>query len=323
MSITPLTGDPSAIELIFPTMPGQEEFRQLGYDLIDLVAQHLYQVRLRPPYRPVSEEARRALELLPLPGNGVRTEEIITFFEERIQPYPTFGLGHPRGFGWVAGGSDPMAVLGSLLSAALNANCIGGDQSATYLELAVLRWLKELVGFPTEGSAGLLVSGGTQATLICLMAARHAAAVATGWNPRTEGLQGYHTPLVLYASEQTHHSVAGAVEVLGLGQHHLRSIASTEAFHLDLAALDAAVRRDREDGLQPFCVAANAGTTNTGAIDTLAAGAACCERERLWLHVDGSYGAFGRLDPLVASRYCGVERADSLTIDPHKWLSIP
>ncbi len=323
MSITPLTGDFSAIEVTFPTMPEQEEFRHLGYDLIDLVARHLYQVRLRPPHRPVSEEARWALELLPLPESGARAEEIVAFFEDRIQPYPTFGLGHPRGFGWVAGGSDPMAVLGSLLSAALNANCIGGDQSATYLELAVLRWLKELVSFPTEASAGLLVSGGTQATLICLMAARHAAAVAAGWNPRTEGLQGYHTPLVLYASEQTHHCVAGAVEVLGLGQHHLRSIACTDAFHLDLAALDAVVRRDREDGLQPFCVVANAGTTNTGAIDPFADIADFCQREGLWLHVDGSYGAFGRLDPLVASRYRGMERADSLTLDPHKWLSIP
>src|SRR5437868_8565744 len=209
MSITPLTGDPSAIELIFPTMPGQEEFRQLGYDLVGLVARHLYQVRLRPPYRPVPEEARRALELLPFPENGVRAREIVAFFKERIQPYPTFGIGHPRGFGWVAGGSDPLAVLGSLLSAALNANCMGGDQSATYLELAVLRWLKELVGFPTEGSAGLLLSGGSQATLVCLMAARHVTTAAAGWNPRMEGLQRYPTSLVLYASEQTHHCVAG------------------------------------------------------------------------------------------------------------------
>src|SRR6266700_3147040 len=216
-----------------------------------------------------------------------------------------------------------MAVLGSRLSAALNPNCIGGDQSATYLELAVLRWLKQLVGFPTEGSAGLLLSGGTQATLVCLMAARHAAAVAAGWNTRTEGLQRYPTPLVLYTSEQTHHCVASAVEVLGLGQQHLRSIASTDAFHLDLAALHASVQRDREDGLQPFCVVANAGTTNTGAIDPLAAIADFCEREGLWFHVDGSYGAFGRLDPRVASRYCGMERADSLILDPHKWLSVP
>jgi len=323
MGITPLTKDPSSIELTFPTMLGQEEFRQLGYYLIDRVARHLYQVRLRSPYRPVSEKTRQALELLPLPDNGVTAEEIVAFFEERIQPYPTFGTGHPRGFGWIAGGPDPMAVLGSLLAAALNPNCIGGDQSATYLDLAVLRWLKELVDFPTMGSAGLLLSGGTQATLVCLMAARHAAAVAAGWNPRTEGLQRYPTPLVLYASEQTHHCVAGAVEVLGLGQHLLRSIASTDDFQLDLAALHAAVRRDREDDLQPFCVVANAGTTNTGAIDPLAAIADFCEREGLWFHVDGSYGAFGRLDPRIASRYCGMERADSLTLDPHKWLSVP
>ncbi len=323
MGITPLTTDPSPIELTFPTMLGQEEFRQLGYSLIDLVARHLYQVRLRPPYHPVSEEARQALVLLPLPDNGVRAEEIVAFFEERIQPYPTFGTGHPRGFGWITGGPDPMAVLGSLLAAALNPNCIGGDQSATYLELAVLRWLKELVGFPTEESAGLLLSGGTQATLVCLMAARHAAAVAAGWNPRIEGLQRYPAPLVLYTSEQTHHCVAGAVEVLGLGQHHLRSIASTDDFHLDLAALHAAVRRDRQDGQQPFCVVANAGTTNTGAIDPLAAIADFCEREGLWFHVDGAYGAFGRLDPRIAFRYGGMERADSLSLDPHKWLSVP
>jgi aromatic-L-amino-acid decarboxylase len=323
MSITSFTQDPAPLEPTFPTMPGQEEFRHLGYHLIDLVAQHLYQVRLRSPYRPVPQEIRQALELLPLPENRVRAQEIVAFFEERIQPYPTFGIGHPRGFGLVAGGSDPMAVLGSLLSAALNSNCIGGDQSATYLELAVLRWLKELVGFPTEGSAGLLVSGGTQATLICLMAARHAGAKAAGWDSRTQGLQRYRTPLVLYASEQTHHCVTGAVEVLGLGQHHLRSIACADGFHLDLAALHAAVRRDREDGLQPFCVVANAGTTNTGAIDPLAAIADFCEQEGLWFHVDGSYGAFGRLDPRVASRYGGMERADSLTLDPHKWLSVP
>src|SRR5205809_7160056 len=258
MSITPLTKDPSTLELSFPTMLGQEEFLHLGYSLIDLVARHLYQVRLRSPYRPIPAETRQTLELLPLPEHRVRAEEIVTFFEEHIQPYPTFGTGHPRGFGWIAGGPDPMAVLGSLLAAALNPNCIGGDQAATYLELAVLRWLKELVGFPTEGSAGLLVSGGTQATLVCLMAARHAAATAAGWNPRTEGLQGYPTPLVLYASEQTHHCVAGAVEVLGLGQHQLRSLASTDDFRLDLAALQAAVRSDRAEGLQPFCVVATA-----------------------------------------------------------------
>ena len=109
------TQDPTPIEPTFPTMPEQEEFRHLGYALIDLVARHLYQVRLRSPYRPIPAEARQALELLPLPEHGVRAKEIVAFFEERIQPYPTFGLGHPRAFGWVAGGSDPMAVLGSLL----------------------------------------------------------------------------------------------------------------------------------------------------------------------------------------------------------------
>src|SRR2546430_53877 len=205
--------DPTPIEPTFPTMPEQEEFCHLGSALIDLVARHLYQVRLRSPYRPIPAEARQALELLPLPEQGVRAKEIVAFFEERIQPYPTFGIGHPRGFGWIAGGPDPMAVLGSLLAAALNPNCIGGDQAATYVELAVLRWLKELVGFPTEGSAGLLLSGGSQATLVCLMAPRHPAATAVGWNPRTDAMQRYPTSLVLYASAQAHHCLSWAARI--------------------------------------------------------------------------------------------------------------
>jgi aromatic-L-amino-acid decarboxylase len=310
-------------QLASPSMLGQEAFVRLGYRLIEVVAAHLYQVRERPPYRPVPLEDRQALAQQTLPERGIDPQELIALFEEQVLPFSTFGIGHPRGFGWISGGSDPMAVLGALLAAALNPNCIGGDQSATYLELSVLRWLKELVAFPTEESAGLLVSGGTQATVICLMAARQAAAAKVGWNPREQGMQGPHPPFVAYASEQAHHCVEAAVEVLGLGHAYLRSIATTSDFRIDVGALREAIRRDRAAGLLPFCVVGSAGTTNTGAIDPLALLAQVCEEEGLWLHVDGSYGAFGRLDPVVSASYAGMERAHSLALDPHKWLAIP
>lgn len=313
----------SRVALASPSMLEQEEFVQLGHRLIEMVADHLYQVRDRPPYRPVPEDDRQALTWQALPENGATVQEIVALIEERLQPYPTFGIGHPRGFGWIAGGADPLAVLGSLLSAALNPNCIGGDQSATYLELAVLRWLKELVGFHTERSAGLLVSGGTQATVICLMAARQAAAEKVGWDPREMGMQGPHPPFVVYASEQAHHCVEAAVEVLGLGRAYLRSIATTSDFRIDVGALREALRRDRGAGLLPFCVVANAGTTNTGAVDPLLLLARLCEEEDLWLHVDGAYGAIARLDPEVSASFEGMEGAHSLVLDPHKWLSIP
>ena len=323
MSNTVLDVNNGYAQLASLSMLERDEFLQLGYHLIELAAAHLYQVRQRPPYRPVPEEMRHELRLSPLPEVGVPAEEIAMLLEERVLPFPTFGIGHPRGFGWIAGGPDPLAVLGALLSAALNPNCIGGDQSATYLERAVLRWLGDLVGYPTEEATGLLVSGGTQATLISLMAARQAAAGKAGWDPRLRGMQGLHPILVAYASEQTHHCVESACEVLGLGRGALRCIATTDDFRIDVGALREAIRCDRASGLLPFCVVANAGTTNTGAVDPLARLADLCEEEDLWLHVDGSYGAIARLDPVVCARFEGLERADSLSLDPHKWLAIP
>lgn len=302
---------------------GQEAFRMTGYDLIDFVTSHLYHVRKRHPYRPVPEACKQTLMQLPLPLDGVPSEEIVALFEQLVVPNPTFGTGHPKGFAWIGGGPSPMGVLGSLLAATLNPNCVGGNQSATYVELTVIRWIKELLGFPMENSAGLLVSGGSQATLIALMAARQASAERRGWNPRTEGLQKDHPSLVLYASDQAHHSVQVASELLGLGSKALHLIPSDDTYHINLSLLQEALHRDREQGLQPCCVVANAGTTNTGAIDPLAALADLCEQEDLWLHIDGAYGAVGRLDARIAPRLRGMERADSLAFDLHKWPGVP
>jgi len=181
----------------------------------------------------------------------------------------------------------------------------------------------ELVDFPTEGSIGLLVSGGSMASLTCLTAARQWVARKEGWNIREEGWQSQHPQLVLYTSEEGHSCIRKAVELLGLGSAAIRIIPTDSDFRMDVEALRDAIRADREAGRRPFCITASAGTVNTGAIDPLNILADICAEEDLWLHVDGAYGAIGKLDPAVAPLFAGLERAQSVAIDPHKWLSVP
>lgn len=181
----------------------------------------------------------------------------------------------------------------------------------------------ELIGFPQEKSMGLFVSGASMATLTCLAAARFWAAKEAGWNVRERGLQAQNPDLVLYLSEEGHGCIRKAAEMLGLGSNSLHLLPTDSTFRMDVTALRAAIQADRAAGRQPFCVAASAGTVNTGAIDPLSLLADMCAEESLWLHVDGAYGAFGKVDPQVAPLFEGFERAQSVAIDPHKWLSVP
>jgi len=181
----------------------------------------------------------------------------------------------------------------------------------------------ELIGYPIEDSMGLLVSGGSVATLIGLAAARHWAAARDGWSVRGEGLQRGRPPLVIYMSDQGHSSIQKAVELLGLGAEAVHSVPVDGQFRMDVPALRAGIAADRAAGRRPFCVAASAGTTGTGAIDPLADLADVCATERLWLHVDGAYGAIAAAVPSYRARYSGLERADSVALDPHKWLYVP
>jgi glutamate/tyrosine decarboxylase-like PLP-dependent enzyme len=181
----------------------------------------------------------------------------------------------------------------------------------------------QLCGFPVEGSAGVFVSGVSEANFTCLQAARHWAAQKLGWNVRQRGIQGMDKPFVLYQSDQGHFSVRKAVEAMGLGSDSIHVIPSTPTYQIDVALLAKRIREDREAGFTPFCVAATAGTVETGAIDPLDTLADLCEREGLWLHVDGSYGAFAWLDERATPLYRGIERVDSLATDQHKWLSVP
>jgi glutamate/tyrosine decarboxylase-like PLP-dependent enzyme len=199
----------------------------------------------------------------------------------------------------------------------MNPSVAGGDHAATYLEHAVLRWLRAAFGFPADGGA-LLTSGGSVANLIGLAVMRH---VKTAGRVRAGGMTG--PALVVYASAQAHSCVEKAVELLGIGHDNLRRVPVDPEWRMDPRALAGLVAKDRAAGLAPACVAATAGTVNTGAIDPLADLAAFCRAEGLWLHVDGAYGAAGVLAEELAGVYSGLEGADSLAVDPHKWLYVP
>jgi len=298
------------------------QFRRLGHEVVDLVAEYLAGVRDRPVFKPMTPEQRRNLLDQPLADEGTRPEIALRRFMETILPHP-MGNGHPRFFGWVNSPPAPIGILAEMLAAAMNPSCAGGDHAAIYLERCVVRWLMELLRFPVEGSMGLLVSGASMASLTCLAAARHRAVAAGGGDVRTAGLQKDGPPLILYTSEEGHSCLRKSAELLGLGASAVRSFPVDSAFHMNIATLRAAVTADRGRGAVPFCVCASAGTVNTGAIDPLAELADLCAEERLWLHVDGAYGGLGVLDPAVARQFAGMERADSLALDPHKWLSVP
>jgi glutamate/tyrosine decarboxylase-like PLP-dependent enzyme len=292
-------------------------FRRLAHQVVDDVFRGLETVRDRPVWQstPASIRARLAA---PFSEEGAGDEATYAAVRECVLPY-ALGNAHPRFFGWVIGSGTPIAVLAELVAAAMNPNTFGGDQAGTWVERGVIAWSRRLVGFP-ESASGLLVSGASLGNLVALAAARSAHADG---DVQREGLHAAARRLVLYASVETHASVRKAVALLGLGTDALRPVPVTAAFEIDLAALSDAIARDRAVGHQPFCVVANAGTVNTGAIDPLAALADLCAQEDLWLHVDGAIGAPAALSPALAPQLRGMERADSVTFDFHKWLAVP
>jgi aromatic-L-amino-acid/L-tryptophan decarboxylase len=298
------------------------EFRRIGHDCIELLASYLEQIPENPVYRPMNDVERSDLADQPLSADGLRPDTIIADFENKILPFH-MGNGHPRFFGWVNSAPAPMAIIAELLAAGQDPACDDRDIAAAYLEQAVVRWLTDLVGFP-DSSMGLLVSGGSMATLTCLAVARQWAAETDGWNVREDGLQQAGRPrLISYTSAQGHSSIRKTVELLGLGSANLRAVPADDRFKMDPVRLAEMVAADRAAGHRPFCVIASAGTTNTGAVDPFAEIADVCAAEQLWLHVDGAYGALGVLHPELAGAYEGMNRADSLSLDPHKWLSVP
>jgi aromatic-L-amino-acid decarboxylase len=293
-----------------------DDFGRLAHRLLDQALEHLRTVRERPVWQPVPAAVKEALsEPLPLEGQGA--EATCTDALSSILPYATGNI-HPRFFGWVHGSGTAGGLLAEILAAAMNSNLGGRDHGAIYVERQVIEWCRQLFGFPA-GASGLLVSGTSMATLIGLAVARHHLA---GCDVRSEGVGAAPARLVGYASSEAHSSVARAFEILGLGRSALRSIPVDADYRIDCGQLRLAIAADRRLGFEPFCVVGTAGTVNTGAIDDLAALADICADEGLWLHVDGAFGALGVLTDALRPRLAGIERADSLAFDFHKWLHV-
>jgi len=305
-----------------PLAMDPEHFRRLAHEAVDLVADYLAGLGEARVFRPMTAAERTTLMQEPLEAEGVAPETVLERFRAAVMPH-AMGNGHPRFFGWVNSPPAPVGIVADFLAAAMNPSCAGGDHAAIYVERAAVRWLMELIGFPTDGSMGLLASGGSAATLIALAAARHRVAHEDGWTVRTEGLQRGRPTLRLYVSPDGHSCIQKAAEILGLGFDAIHKVATDERNRIDVESLRAAIAADRAAGHRPFCVAASAGTVGTGAIDPLDRIADLCASERLWLHVDGAYGAVGAALPSHRTRYAGLERADSVVLDPHKWLSVP
>jgi aromatic-L-amino-acid/L-tryptophan decarboxylase len=306
-----------------------EEFRRLGHQLVDRIAAHM----ARMPEGPVkpnetSADVRGALDAeRGLPEAGDDAGAVLETAARLLFDHSLFN-GHPKFFGYITSSPAPIGALGDLLASAVNQNCGSWILSpmATEIEAQTVRWVAELIGFaglprPSTGSAGgLLVSGGNMANFVCFLAARTAKA---GWDVRKTGISGSHPRLVVYASAETHTWIQKAADLFGLGTDAIRWIAVDEHQRMRTADLRRQIDADRSRGDRPFLVVGTAGSVGTGAVDPLPEIGAICREHDLWFHVDGAYGAFAVAVPGAPPDLRGLAEADSVAVDPHKWLYAP
>ena len=293
------------------------QFRNLAHRAVDEALDYLQHTRQRPVWQPTPAAiAARFHEPLPQLPQGA--ERAYQDYRDWVMPWQ-MGNTHPRSWAWYMGNGTAFGALGDFLGAIVNPNMGGGNHVGNLVEGQVLDWCKEIVGLPSE-SSGLLVSGASMANLVGLAVAR---SVVGSVDVRSEGVAALAKPLAFYASSEVHSCIQKAVELLGHGAKSLRKIPVDDRYRIDLVALGAAVAADRAAGIHPCAVVGSAGTINTGSVDDLAGLAALCAREHLWLHVDGAIGAVVTLSPRHRPLVRGMELADSVALDLHKWLHLP
>ncbi|MEU5185540.1 pyridoxal-dependent decarboxylase [Streptomyces klenkii] len=307
-----------------------EEFRALGKRIVDDIADHLAGLRERPVWQPVPEDVRASFRA-GLPAKGMPMADVYEEFRTTVLPFPRGNI-HPRFWGWANGSGVPVAAYGDLLASVINCTLGSGGNAAMMVEQQVIEWLQQALRWPAAGS-GLLTSGASMGQVTALAAARVAKApsAAPSTMPSTEPSAGFRdegavasgVQFTVYGSEETHHSVDKAVELLGIGRRFFRKVPVDRDFRIDVGALRAAIRADRDAGLHPLCLIGNAGTVNTGAIDPLRTLLEIAREEDLWYHVDGAFGAFAQLLPSHRPLLDGLAEADSLVCDLHKWLYMP
>ena len=294
-----------------------DEFREVGHALVDKIGTYLEDVEGRALFPDVTPAKLEALFDEPLPAEGAPSLDLLRELDEKLLPYCAH-VSHPGYFGLITPTPTPIGILGDLLASALNQNLgvwtIG--PSAVAMERRTVRWLTDLVGYgPAAG--GNLTSGGMTANFIGLKLARDAV---SGDRAQREGVRERFT---VYTSEERHVSVDKAVDAVGVGRENLRVLPTDDRFQVRLDALEAAIAKDKGQGIRPLCIVGIGGATNTGAVDDLGALRKVADRERMWVHVDAAYGG----GMLISGRHPGVlaglELADSVTIDPHKWFYAP
>jgi glutamate/tyrosine decarboxylase-like PLP-dependent enzyme len=300
--------EPAPLELDAATM------HRMARQVADLVVEHLATVGEQPAQRTLSRAETEQVLLMQPPEAGESLDAILDGLREHVIPFHAREPS-PRFVGYVPSCPTFAGVLGDWIGAGFNffSGVWSVAAGPNQVELTVLDWFRGWLGMPA-GTSGLLTSGGSSATLTAIVAARHRAA----------GEDGVLVPrLTMYTSEQAHSSVARAAWIAGIPRGNVRAVATDEHFRMRADELAVAIRADREAGFVPFLVAASAGTTNTGAVDPLGAVADVCATEALWMHVDAAYAGFATLTAAGAAAMRGIERADSVTLDPHKWLFVP
>jgi len=293
-------------------------FRDFAHRVVDDTLEHVRTIADAKVWNTMPQRVRDAITDEPVPRTGLGEDDAYRAFVELVRPYPSGNL-HPRSWGWVRGNGTPFASVADYLASSLNPNVGGFDQAPVLVEQKVIAWFAELLGFPS-GAGGILSSGGSMANVIGLNVARNANA---GFDVRRDGLQGSHPRLLVYGSTETHGWLKKGCEMLGLGSTAFRRVPVNDAFEIDVAALERMIADDRAAGHRPFCVCGTTGTVNTGATDDLVALADLCQREKLWYHIDGAFGALVALSRDHAHIVRGMERADSLAFDLHKWGYLP
>jgi aromatic-L-amino-acid/L-tryptophan decarboxylase len=294
-----------------------DEIRAQGHRMLDDMFDYVATIRERPVWQPIPEEVRaRFREKLPRESSDLG--EVYREFSDFIVPYAT-GNVHPGFMGWVHGGGSAVGMLAEMLAAGLNANLGGRDHVPIEVERQVVEWVREMFGFPA-GASGIFVTGTSMANLMAVLVARRSV---LGRDIRQHGIGEAGSRLTAYTSKAAHGCISKAMDIAGFGSEALRCVAVDRSHRIDVAALRRQIAADRDNGLKPFLVVASAGTVDVGAIDDLQALAELCREQQLWFHVDGAFGALGILSPLLAPRMAGIESADSIALDFHKWGQVP
>lgn len=293
-----------------------QSFRSVGHDALTVMIDFIQTIRERPVWEQAPATAIEQFQKpLPLSPQDLRT--VLDDFESYIMPYATGNL-HPLFLGWVHGAGTPVGMVAEMLAAGLNANCGGRNHIAIEVERQIVRWAAEMLGFP-NGSSGLFVTGTSAANLLAVLTARD----FENGRVRQDGLQEIGSQLVAYTSAEAHGCIRQAIEIAGIGSHFLRMVPVDGRGSMRLDLLREQIAADRGAGLNPFIIVGTAGTVNTGAIDDLSSLAEISRAERLWFHVDGAFGALCALSTQLKPLLRGIEHADLVAFDFHKWAHVP